>query len=79
VQASNWKATVAFNVIIWCWESYHKRNFCSNLHWWSLGRGEACSLGVQVSWGNDLEMLVFWGISLENGARLGFCWGQLGN
>ena len=39
VQASNWKATVAFNIIGWCWESYHKLNFCSPLHWWSLGKG----------------------------------------
>ena len=42
------KATVAFNMIGWCWESYHKCNFCSPLHWWSLGRGWACILGVQV-------------------------------
>jgi hypothetical protein len=39
MQASNWKAPVAFNIIGWCWESYHKLNFCSPLHWWSLGRG----------------------------------------
>ena len=58
VQASNWKATVAFNIIGWCWESYHKLNFCSPLHWWSLGRGWACNLGVQVCWGNNLETLV---------------------
>jgi hypothetical protein len=29
VQTSNWKAPVAFNIIGWCWESYHKLNFCS--------------------------------------------------
>ena len=39
VQASNWKATVAFNIIGWFWESYHRLNFCSSLHWWSLGKG----------------------------------------
>ena len=83
VQASNWKAPVAFNIIGWCWESYHKLNFCSPLHWWSLGRGWACNLGVQVCWGNNLETLVLCiletllllGISLETGARLRFCWG----
>ena len=48
VQASNWKAPVAFNIIGWCWESYHKLNFCFPLHWWSLGRGWACNLGMQA-------------------------------
>ena len=38
VQASNWKATVAFNIIGWCWESHHKLNFCSPLNCWSLGK-----------------------------------------
>jgi hypothetical protein len=42
VQASNWKATVSFNIIDWCWESYH---------WWLLGRVWACNLEVQVCWG----------------------------
>jgi hypothetical protein len=49
VQASNWKATVVFNIIGWCWESDHELNFCSLLHW--LGKGWACNLGVQVCWG----------------------------
>jgi hypothetical protein len=31
VQVSNWKATVALNITGWCWESYHKLNFCSPL------------------------------------------------
>ena len=30
---------------------------------------------MQVSWGNNLETLLLLGISLETGARLGFCWG----
>jgi hypothetical protein len=47
VQASNWKATVAFNTIDWCWESYHKLNFCSLLHWWSLGRGGLVTWGCR--------------------------------
>jgi hypothetical protein len=47
VQASNWKAPVAFNVIGRCWESHHKLNFCSLLHWWSLGKGWACNLGYR--------------------------------
>jgi hypothetical protein len=38
-QASNWKATMAFNIIVWCWKSYHKLIFFSPLHWWSLGKG----------------------------------------
>ena len=45
VQASNWKAPVSFNIIGWCWESHHKLNFCSPLHWWLLGKGWACNLG----------------------------------
>jgi hypothetical protein len=65
---------VAFNVISWCWESYNKLNCCFPLHWQSLGRGWACYLEVQVCWGNNLEMLVLLGISLETGTRLGFCW-----
>jgi hypothetical protein len=72
VQVSSWKAAVAFNIIGWCWESYHKLNFCPPLHWSLLGRG--CNLGVQVCWGNNLEMLVLLGISLETGAGLRFCW-----
>ena len=28
-RSSNWEAVVAFNIIGWCWESYHKLNFCS--------------------------------------------------
>jgi hypothetical protein len=75
VQASHWQAPVAFSIIGWCWESHHKLRFCSPLHWWSLGRGWACNLGVQVCWGNNLEMLVLLGITLETRARLGFCWG----
>jgi hypothetical protein len=56
VQASNWKTPVAFNIIGWCWESYHKLNFCSSLHWWSLGRGWACNLGgADLLGGNNLE------------------------
>jgi hypothetical protein len=39
VQASYWEVTMAFNKIGWFWESCHKLNFCSPLHWWSLGRG----------------------------------------
>jgi hypothetical protein len=38
---------VAFNIIDWCWESYHILNFCFPLHWWSLGRGWAFN-GVGV-------------------------------
>ena len=91
VQASNWRATMAFNIIGWCWKSYNKLSFCSPLHWWSLGRGWACNLGRQVAgeitwrcwycWGCNLEILVLLGINLETGARLWFCWGwgQLGN
>ena len=37
VQASNWKATVAFNIIGWCWEPNHKLNFCFPPDWWLLG------------------------------------------
>ena len=48
VQASNWKVTVAFNIIGWCWESYDKFNFCFPLFSWSLDRGQACNLGVLV-------------------------------
>jgi hypothetical protein len=66
---------MAFNIIGWCWESYRKLNFCFPLHWWSLRRGQACNLGVQVGWGNNLEMLVLLGVSLETGARLRFCGG----
>jgi hypothetical protein len=33
VQTSNWKVPVAFKIIVWCWESDHKFNFCSPLHW----------------------------------------------
>jgi len=29
MQESNWQAPVSFNIIGWCWESYHKLNFCS--------------------------------------------------
>ena len=85
MQASNWKAPVAFNIIGWCWESYHKLNFCSPLHWWSLGRGWACNLGCRFvggitwrhwsCWGCNLETLLLLGISLETRARLRFCWG----
>jgi hypothetical protein len=51
MQASNWKAIVAFNIIGWCWvESYHKLNFCSPLHLWLLCKVWACNLGMQV-WG----------------------------
>jgi hypothetical protein len=79
---SNWRATVAFNIIGWCWESYHKLNFCSPLHWWLSGKRSACNLGVQVCSGCNLETLVLLGISLETGARLQFWgWGagRLGN
>lgn len=58
VQASNWGVPVAFNIIGWCWESYHKLNFYSPLSWWSLGRGWALLLGI----------------SLQTGARLWFYW-----
>ena len=58
VQASNWKATVAFNIIGWCSWSYHKFNFCTPLNWWSLGKARACNLGVQVCWENNPESLV---------------------
>ena len=85
VQASNWKAPVAFNIIGWCWESYHKLNFCSPLHWWSLGREQACNLGCRFvgditrrhwfCWGCNLETLFLLRISLETRARLRFCWG----
>jgi hypothetical protein len=84
MQASNWKAPVAFNIIGWCWESYHKLNFSSPLHWWTLGKGWACNLGCRFvggitrrPWscgGCNLETLVLLGISLETGARLRFCW-----
>lgn len=74
VSTSNWKATVVFNIVDWCWESCHKLDFYSSLHWWALGTAWACNLGVQVCWGNNLETLVL-GISLDTGARLGFCWG----
>jgi hypothetical protein len=30
VQASNWKATVAFNIIVWCWELYYKQFLLSS-------------------------------------------------
>lgn len=79
VQASHWKATVTLNIIAWCCESYHKLNFCFCLHWWSLDRGWACNLGVQVCWWNNLETLVLLGISLETGPGSGFVGGQLGN
>lgn len=62
-------------IIVWCWESYNKLNFCSLLPWWSLEKGWACNLGLQVSWRNNLETLVLLRISLEIGARLSFCWG----
>ena len=32
VQTYNWKATVAFNIIGWFLESYHKLTFCSPLN-----------------------------------------------
>lgn len=77
VQAPNWKATVAFNMIGPCCESYHKLNFCFLLHWWSLDKGWACYLGVQVCWeitwrcwscwGCNMEIPVLLGISLETG------------
>ena len=78
VQASNWKATVTFNINGWCWSHILNLYSCHQLHQWSLGRGWACNLGVTfvVCWGNNLETLVLLGISLETGARLGFCWGQ---
>lgn len=77
VQAPNWKATVAFNMIGPCCESYHKLNFCFLLHWWSLDKGWACYLGVQAwweiiwrcwsCWGCNMEIPVLLGISLETG------------
>ena len=33
-------------------------------------------MGVQVCWGNNMEILVLLEISLETGARLQFCWGD---
>jgi hypothetical protein len=47
MRASKWKATLAFNITGWCWESHHKLNFCSPLHGWSLGKGWACNLGCR--------------------------------
>jgi hypothetical protein len=86
VQASNWEAPMAFNIIGWCWESYHKLNFRSPLHWWTLGRGWACNPGCRFvggitcrhwsCWGYNLETLLLLGISLETGARLRFSWGE---
>jgi hypothetical protein len=62
-------------LIGWCWESYHKLNFCSPLLWWSLGSGWTRNQGWRFVAGNNLEMLVLLGISLETGTRLRFCWG----
>jgi hypothetical protein len=86
VQASNWNATIAFNIIAWCWESYHKLNFCSPTHWWSLGSEWTYNLGCRFAgvitwrhwscWGCNLETLVLLGIGLETEARLGFYWGS---
>ena len=63
-----------------CWESCHKLNFCSPLHWWSLGRGWACDLGCRFvrgitwrcwsCWGVIWKLYSCWGSSLETGARL---------
>ena len=47
VQSSNLEVTVAFNIIGWCWESYHKLNFSFSLHRWSLDSGWVYNLGVQ--------------------------------
>jgi len=59
VPTSDWKAAVVFNIIGWCWESYHKLDFCCPLHWWLLSRVWTCNLGKQVCWRKNL------GISLE--------------
>jgi hypothetical protein len=55
VQVSNWKATVAFSIIDWCWESNCKLNFYFLLHWCLLSRGWACNLVVQICWGCNLR------------------------
>jgi hypothetical protein len=81
VQASNWKATVPFNIIGWCWESYHKINFCSPLHWWWLGRGWACNLGAGyrfvggITWGR----WSCWELAQRLELGSGFVGGHLGN
>jgi len=84
VQASNWKAPVAFNIIGWCWQSYHKLNFCFPLCWWSLGKGWPWNLEYKFvegitrrhwsCWWYSLETLLLLGISLETRARLKFSW-----
>jgi hypothetical protein len=79
------KAVVAFNIIGWCWESYHKLNFCSSLHWLSLGKGWTCNLGYRFvegitwrhwsCWGCNLEILLLLGIDWSSAQVL--LWGNL--
>jgi hypothetical protein len=61
VQASSWRATMAFSIIGWCWESHCKFKFCFPQHWWSLANG-ACNLWLQACLECNLEMLVLLGV-----------------
>lgn len=48
-QASNWRATMAFSIIGWGWESTHILLFPSALV--VVRQGWACNPGMQICWG----------------------------
>lgn len=72
MQASNWKATMVFSIIGWCWDSNCKISFYFPLYWWSLGR---CGL---VTWGCRSVGIITWsswscsGCNLETLILLGW-------
>lgn len=47
-QVSNWRATMAFSIIGWWWESNHKLNYCFSLHAWVVDRQGAGLLGINL-------------------------------
>jgi hypothetical protein len=63
------EATVAFNIISWCWEPKHKLNFCFPPDWWLLCRGglvtRLCRFIGEITWRLGLAIGFIGGGNLE--------------